>query len=148
MYSRGPQAARLRRARSRPSPARRRPRRSSPGCAIGHLHLHVGDVDRGLAFYRDVIGFGVEANLGSPRSSPPAATTTTSASTSGAAAASGLRRPHTAGMRHWTVELEHPEEVDAVRARAEAAGVAVEPAAHGFLVRDPWANALLIEVTS
>ena len=35
-----------------------------------------------------------------------------------------------------------------MRARAEAAGVAVEPAGHGFLVRDPWANALLIEATS
>src|SRR3954464_7462259 len=30
---------------------------ADPGLAVGHIHLHVGDVDRGLAFYRDVIGF-------------------------------------------------------------------------------------------
>ena len=26
----------------------------SPGHVVGHVHLHVGDIDRGLAFYRDV----------------------------------------------------------------------------------------------
>jgi catechol 2,3-dioxygenase len=30
-----------------------------PGLRMGHLHLHVGDVTRGLAFYRDLIGFEV-----------------------------------------------------------------------------------------
>src|SRR3954454_20049717 len=32
---------------------------ADPGLVIGHVHLHVGDVDRGLGFYRDVIGFDV-----------------------------------------------------------------------------------------
>ena len=60
---------------------------------MGHLHLHVGDIEQGLAFYRDVLGFEVQANLGSRRVRvAPAATTTTSASTSGAAAASAPRR--------------------------------------------------------
>src|SRR3954452_18133061 len=31
--------------------------RVDPGTRVGHVHLHVGDIDRGLAFYRDVIGF-------------------------------------------------------------------------------------------
>ena len=26
---------------------------------VGHVHLHVGDVERALAFYRDAIGFEV-----------------------------------------------------------------------------------------
>ena len=61
---------------------------------------------RALAFYRDVLGFEVQAEpRHAPRSSPPAATTTTSASTSGAAAASAAAPPHTVGLRHWTVEL-------------------------------------------
>jgi catechol 2,3-dioxygenase len=34
------------------------------GLRIGHVHLHVGDVDRGLALYRDVLGFEEQANLG------------------------------------------------------------------------------------
>ena len=29
------------------------------GLAVGHLHLQVGDIEQGLAFYRDVIGFDV-----------------------------------------------------------------------------------------
>ena len=29
------------------------------------MHLHVGDIDEALAFYRDVLGFEVQANLGS-----------------------------------------------------------------------------------
>jgi catechol 2,3-dioxygenase len=28
-----------------------------PGADIGHVHLKVADVDRALAFYRDVLGF-------------------------------------------------------------------------------------------
>ena len=32
---------------------------------MGHLHLHVGDVDEALAFYRDLLGFDERANLGS-----------------------------------------------------------------------------------
>src|SRR3954447_9338183 len=34
-----------------------------PGLRVGHVHLHVSDVDAGLAFYRDVIGFEVWALL-------------------------------------------------------------------------------------
>ncbi len=30
-----------------------------PGVAIGHVHLKVADLDRALAFYRDVLGFQV-----------------------------------------------------------------------------------------
>src|SRR3954464_231516 len=34
-----------------------------PGLRVGHVHLHVSDVNAGLAFYRDVIGFEVWALL-------------------------------------------------------------------------------------
>lgn len=30
---------------------------ADPRLVVGHLHLHVGDIERGLAFYRDVLGF-------------------------------------------------------------------------------------------
>ena len=35
------------------------------GLRMGHLHLHVDDIERALGFYRDVLGFEVQANLGS-----------------------------------------------------------------------------------
>jgi len=31
--------------------------RAGAGIVVGHLHLHVADVEQGLAFYRDVLGF-------------------------------------------------------------------------------------------
>jgi catechol 2,3-dioxygenase len=113
--------------------------RAGGGLQTGHLHLHVGDIDEGLAFYRDVLGFEVMVNLG----------------TAAFVAAGGYHHhlgfnvwlgrdlkptpPGTAGLRHWTVVLDTPEEVDAVRARAQAADVEIEDRpGGGFLVHDPW----------
>jgi catechol 2,3-dioxygenase len=36
-----------------------------PGVRIGHVHLKVADIDRALAFYRDVLGFELTQRLGS-----------------------------------------------------------------------------------
>ncbi len=35
-----------------------------PHAKIGHIHLTVGDLDRSLGFYRDVLGFEVTATYG------------------------------------------------------------------------------------
>lgn len=35
-----------------------------PGVDIGHVHLKVSDLDRALAFYRDVLGFEVQQRFG------------------------------------------------------------------------------------
>ena len=35
-----------------------------PRVDIGHIHLKVSDIDRSLAFYRDVLGFDVTQRLG------------------------------------------------------------------------------------
>lgn len=115
---------------------------AGPGLAMGHLHLHVGDVERGLAFYRDMLGFEVMVNLGS----------------AAFVSAGGYHHhlgfnvwlgtdvkplpPHTAGLREWTVVLPERAEVAAVRARVEAAGLEVEDHDGGFLVRDPWETAV------
>jgi len=114
------------------------------GLRTGHLHLHVGDIDRGLAFYRDLIGFEVWWVM------PGAAFVAAGGyhhhlgfnTWRGAgvpAAPAGI-----VGLREWTVELPAAGDVAAVRARLEAAGVPVEDSARGFLVRDPWAMALRV----
>jgi catechol 2,3-dioxygenase len=38
--------------------------RAPSGVAIGHVHLKVADLDRAVAFYRDVLGFTVTGRLG------------------------------------------------------------------------------------
>src|SRR4029079_1355613 len=35
-----------------------------PRVDIGHVHLHVADIDRSLAFYRDILGFDVMQRIG------------------------------------------------------------------------------------
>lgn len=37
-----------------------------PRTRIGHVHLKVADLERGLAFWRDVIGFEVQQRMGPP----------------------------------------------------------------------------------
>ena len=72
------------------------PEQVGPGLRMGHLHLHVGDIEQGLGFYRDRSASSSRRRSATrPRSCPPAATTTTSASTPGAAKAS-RPRPTTA----------------------------------------------------
>ncbi|MBO9396482.1 VOC family protein [Shimia sp. R9_2] len=37
----------------------------APSARIGHVHLKVADLERAIAFYADVLGFEVQARLGS-----------------------------------------------------------------------------------
>jgi catechol 2,3-dioxygenase len=110
--------------------------------SVGHLHLHVGDIEGALEFWRDLIGFEVMTRL------PSAAFV----SAGGYHHHLGLNTwrgegvppmpAGTVGLRHWTVVLDSPEEVTAVRARLEAAGAPVEELPDGFLARDSWNNAV------
>jgi catechol 2,3-dioxygenase len=119
---------------------------AGPGLRTGHLHLHVGNVERGLAFYRDVLGFEVMVNLGSAAF----------VSVGGYHHHLGFNvwlgsdvKPQpagTAGLRHWTIYLDSASEVAEVRDRVAAAGLASEDADGGFLVRDPWRTAVAFAV--
>jgi catechol 2,3-dioxygenase len=122
------------------------PEHAGPGLRMGHVHLHVGDVERSLAFYRDLLGFEIMAGM------PGAAFV----SAGGYHHHLGLNvwlgpdveplPPRTAGLRHWTILLSDPGEIDDVRARVEAAGLATEPYESGFLARDPWNTAVVFGV--
>jgi catechol 2,3-dioxygenase len=111
---------------------------AAPGLRVGHVHLHVGDVDRGLAFYRDVVGFDEIVRL------PNAAFVS-----------AGGYHHHLAfntwrgdgvpsvpdgvvGLRWWEVVLPDAAGVDAVRARAAEAGVEVAERDGALVLHDPW----------
>ena len=122
------------------------PGHTGEGLRVGHVHLHVGDVAEALAFYRDTLGFEEQANLGS----------------AAFVAAGGYHHhlgfnvwkgqgvppppAHTAGLRSWTVVLPAAEDVAAVRARVDGAGLPAEDVPGGFRVRDPWTTA--VDVTA
>jgi catechol 2,3-dioxygenase len=109
---------------------------------MGHLHLHVGDIDEGLRFYRDVLGFEPQANLGSAAFVSAGGYHHHLGFNVWNGRGAGPAPDHTAGLRRWTVELPTDQDVAEVRARAEAAGAPVEPRPGGFLVRDPWRTAV------
>lgn len=119
-----------------------------PGTVIGHVHLHVGDLDRAATFYHDGLGLdkvvwnypgalflsagGYHHHLGLntwAADAPPAG-------------------PTDAQLREWTMILPSARDVDAARASSEAAGFAPEPtkladgAERTELIRDPWGTAL------
>jgi catechol 2,3-dioxygenase len=114
------------------------------GLRMGHLHLHVGDVADGLRFYAGVLGFELQADIGSAAFVSAGGYHHHLAFNVWRGRGVGPAPAHTAGLREWTVELPAPADVAAVRARAEGAGVAVEPRPGGFLVRDPWGTALVV----
>ena len=119
---------------------------ASAGLRVGHVHLHVGDLETALTFYRDVLGFEVMADLG----------------TATLVSAGGYHHhlafnvwlghdvtpppPRTAGLREWTVLLASRDELAAVRARIAAAGLDARAHRGGFLVRDPWETAVVFRV--
>jgi catechol 2,3-dioxygenase len=117
---------------------------ASPELSVGHLHLHVGDVERALEFWRDAVGFEVMTRF------PSAAFI----AAGGYHHHLGLNtwrgegvppQPHgVVGLRHWTIVLSDAAEVAAVRERVEATGAEVEELSGGFLSRDPWRNAVEI----
>jgi catechol 2,3-dioxygenase len=118
------------------------------GLRMGHLHLHVGDIADALGFYRDVLGFEEQANLG----------TAAFVSAGGYHHHLGINvwkgqgvgpaPEHATGLRRWTVELPDTADVADVRGRLASAGVPIEERGNGFLLRDPWGTALVLRAGS
>jgi catechol 2,3-dioxygenase len=112
--------------------------RAGPGLGVGHVHLQVGDIERGLAFYRDVLGFELMAHL------PSAAFVSAGGYHHhlGFNVWGGLGIPPapagSVGLRRWTVLLESADQLAAVRERVEQAGLPIVEHGQGFEVNDPW----------
>jgi catechol 2,3-dioxygenase len=122
--------------------------RAAAGLRIGHVHLHVSDLEAATRFYRDGVGFEVMATLPSAvfvsfagyhhhlaynlwrgRDIPPTPT-------------------NVIGLRHWTLELVDQSELERTRQRLDALGVSLDESESGLLVRDPAGIALLLSARS
>jgi catechol 2,3-dioxygenase len=115
----------------------------APDAVIGHVHLHVGDLEAASRFYVDVVGFDVMTHL-------PSAVFVAAGGYHHHVGFNTWRGPGvppapegTVGLRHYTVVLRDENELDALRERAQAAGVGVEETTDGTLLRDPAGNVLL-----
>ena len=123
------------------------PQRSvDPATTVGHIHLHVGDLEAATRFYVDVVGFDIMTYL-------PSAVFVAAGGYHHHVGFNTWRGPGVppapegvVGLRHFTVVLRDPAELDALRARSSQVGLAVEDASEGPTLRDPSGNALLFVV--
>jgi catechol 2,3-dioxygenase len=117
------------------------------GTVMGHVHVKVADIPASVAFYRDVLGFDLTAQLGEQAAFLSAggyhhhvgANTWVSAG-------APPPPPGTAALRYATIVLPDSAAHDEVVAAVEAAGGSVEEQDGSPLVHDPSGNALVLTV--
>jgi catechol 2,3-dioxygenase len=115
------------------------------GTVIGHVHLHVGNLDQGAAFYHEGLGLdktvwsypgalflsagGYHHHLGTNTwSSGPPAT------------------GEDARLLSWTVGLPSSEDVEAAGRSLESAGYRVDRTETAVAADDPWGTTVRLEV--
>jgi catechol 2,3-dioxygenase len=116
-----------------------------PGTRIGHVHLQVAGLDDAETFYAGVLGFDVTV-----RGYPGALFVSAGGyhhhiglNTWNSAGASPPA-PGSIGLRRFEVRLPDQEVFELELERIQAAGVSIERADGGALVRDPSGNAVLL----
>lgn len=120
-----------------------RPADPDPALVMGHMHLHVGDIADGVAFYRDVVGLDLMVELGGQAAF---------LATGGyhhqlgfniwRGQGVGPAPADSVGLARWNVALASHEQLPALRERLEAAGAPLIDQGGGFVARDPWQIAM------
>jgi catechol 2,3-dioxygenase len=119
-----------------------------PDLKIGHVHLHVRDVDEAVDFYHGILGFDVMGvakqfqmgfvsaggyhhhlglNTWQGRGAPPPP-------------------PDATGLRYYTIDLPTQAAYDEVAARVDAAGIPSNQTEAGLLLHDPSQNGVILRV--
>ncbi len=109
---------------------------------MGHIHLHVADVSTAEAFYGDILGMDVMANMESA----------TFMSYDGyhhhlGANVWGGRVPPPAdalGLDHYVLTVADSARYEAITARLQANNIPIETTDNGIFFRDPSQNAILL----
>jgi catechol 2,3-dioxygenase len=119
--------------------------RQPDGTTMGHVHLQVADVPASVAFYRDLLGFGLMAEYGGQAAflSAGGYHHHVGANTwrSGGAPPPA---PGSAALRRFEIVLPGTGERDALADRLASGGVDVEQEPAGPLARDPSGNAFVL----
>jgi catechol 2,3-dioxygenase len=114
------------------------------GTVMGHVHLQVSEIPGTIAFYRDLLGFDLTAQV------PQAAFLSAGGyhhhigGNTWQSAGAAPPPPGTAALRHATIVLPDTAERDRVAGAISDAGLELEEGDDGPIVRDPSGNALLL----
>lgn len=118
-----------------------------PGTTVGHIHLHVGDLDPAETFYHEALGLdkmvwsypgalflsagGYHHHLG----------------LNTWAGASSPAGDDDARLLEWELLVPRADDVEAAASSVREAGYRVERSAEGAVLRDPWGTALRLRAT-
>jgi len=121
-----------------------------PETRIGHVHLHVRDVEEAVDFYHNIIGFDVMGLAKAYRM--------------GFVSAGGYHHhlglntwqgegappppPDAVGLRYFSIDLPTQAAYDEVAARVDAAGIPSKLTEAGLLLQDPSQNGVMLRVAS
>lgn len=115
---------------------------------IGHVHLHVGNLDEALSFYHGVLGFDVMGRTDAARMA--------FVSAGGYHHHIGLNTwqgegapkapPDALGLRHFSIELPNKVALDEITQRIEQDGISAEITGDGLYLHDPSRNGVLFTV--
>jgi catechol 2,3-dioxygenase len=117
------------------------------GTVMGHVHLKVAAIPDTVAFYRDLLGFGLMAQLGSQAAFLGAGGYHHHIGTNTWESGGAPPPPaETASLRHATIVLPGPTERDRLIGRLEHRGRSLEQSGGDSVIVDPSGNRLLITV--
>jgi len=116
------------------------------GTRIGHVHLHVADLDQAVDFYHRLLGFGdqgISTELGAAFVSAGGYHHHIGLNT-WLGAGAPPPPPGALGLRHFTIVLPDQAELERLVERLRNAGLAAKASDAGMLVRDPSHNGVLL----
>ncbi len=117
-----------------------------PETRMGHVHLHVRNVQEAVDFYHGVIGFDVMGMSSTFQAAFVSAGGYHHHLGLNAWQGEGAPPPpaDAVGLRHFTVDFENQKALDEVIARIDAAGIPSNKTEDGLLVYDPSQNGVVL----
>src|SRR5712691_12476117 len=113
---------------------------------MGHVHLHVADVEEALGFYHDLVGFDVMGHVPGVGFVSAGGYHHHLGLNTWAGPGARPAPPGSAGLLRFTVELPTKRDLEDVAGRLERGEVQVAEVAEGFAAVDPSANRVLFRV--
>jgi catechol 2,3-dioxygenase len=118
------------------------------GTRIGHVHVHVRDIDEAVHFYEQVLGFGPHLNMEQFRMADFSLKTSfvphAFAINTWQGAGASPKPEDAAGLRHWTLQIPDEEAVREIEGRLSAADRAFTQIPSGVELADPSGNPVRI----
>ena len=118
----------------------------SPKTRIGHVHLHVHDIDQAVDFYHGILGFDVMGRsngIGMAFVSAGGYHHHIGLNTWQGAGAPPPP-PDAVGLRYFSIKLPDQSEIEKILARLDQNEIPIELQGDGFFVRDPSQNGVML----